>query len=329
MLNKTTVIQGQTASALLDQGLRTRIIPRLDIKGPNLVKGISFDGFRVLGTPNEMALLYYQEGADELLYYDTVASLYQRNSLKEIVRRTAEETFVPLTVAGGIRTIEDIREILRSGADKVAINTAAVNRPEFLKEAAQTFGSQCIVLSIEAKRLANGSYEAWVNYGRQPTGVDAVAWALRGVGLGAGEILLTSIDREGTAKGFDLDLIRKIGAEVDVPVIASGGAGKKEHMAEAVLGGKADAVSAAALFHYHYMKRVDTLYMSSNHAGLRMGQQVDEGNIDFLRAGAYSGLKESRYQPMAIPQIKDYLARQGVACRAPTRSDREVSGAPQ
>ena len=211
-----------------------RVIPRLDIKGPNLVKGISFDGFRVLGTPNDLARTYYEEGADELIYYDTVASLYQRNSLAEIVTRTAQEVFIPLTVAGGLRSVEDIRKILHAGADKVAINTAAVANPKLIQEAAKTFGSQCIVASVEAKRLPNARYEAWVDYGRQPTGVDVMEWVKQVVDLGAGEILVTSIDREGTGFGYDLDLIAGIAQQVTVPVIACGGAGRREHLIEAV-----------------------------------------------------------------------------------------------
>jgi len=234
--------------------LATRIIARLDIKGPNLVKGIHLEGLRVIGDPAEHAVRYYREGADELIYIDIVASLYGRNSLLEVVEQTASQIFVPLTVGGGVRSLEDIHRLLRAGADKVAINTTALRRPELLTEASRVFGSQAIVLSIEAKRRPNGGWEAYTDNGREKTGVDAVAWAQRGVELGAGEILLTSVDAEGTRRGFDLDLIRAIGPAARVPVIASGGAGDVEHIAQAARSG-ADGVAIASLLHY----RTETL----------------------------------------------------------------------
>ena len=226
-----------------------RIIPRLDIKGTNVVKGIHLEGLRIVGKPQDLAARYYREGADELVYMDIVASLYGRNNLMEIVEETAREIFIPLTVGGGVRVLEDIVKLLRAGADKVAINTGAIKRPMFLSEAARAFGSQCIVLSIEAKRQANGSWEAYTDNGRERTGLDVVAWARRGVELGAGEILVTSIDQEGTRRGFDLELVAKISDQVPVPVIACGGAGKPEDMLCAVRDGRADAVSAAYIFH--------------------------------------------------------------------------------
>jgi cyclase len=225
------------------------VIARLDIKAPNLVKGIHLEGLRVIGDPAEHALRYYEQGADELIYIDIVASLYERNNLTDLVARTASEIFVPLTVGGGVRTIEDVSSLLRAGADKVAINTGAVRRPELITEAAHSFGSQCVVGSIEAKRLGPGKWEAYTDNGRERTGLDVVAWAHRMVELGAGEILLTSVDMEGTRKGFDLELIAALGPVLDVPVIACGGAGTIDHVARAVHGG-ADAVAIAALFHY-------------------------------------------------------------------------------
>ncbi|MEW5847180.1 MAG: imidazole glycerol phosphate synthase subunit HisF [Myxococcota bacterium] len=226
-----------------------RVIPRLDIKGPNLVKGIHLEGLRVMGDPAEFAVRYYQQGADELLYMDIVASLYGRNNLTAVVERTARDIFVPLTVGGGVRSIDDIRTLLRVGADKVAINTAAIRNPQFISEAARTFGSQCIVLSIEAKRTPNG-WEAYTDNGREKTGVDAVTWAERGMELGAGEILVTSVDQEGTSKGFDLPLVTAISKRVRIPVIACGGCGTPEHAAQAVADGKADAVAVATVLHY-------------------------------------------------------------------------------
>jgi cyclase len=227
-----------------------RVIARLDVKGPNLVKGIRLEGLRVLGDPREHARRYYAEGADEILYVDIVASLYGRNNILEVVRRTAEDVFVPMTVAGGLRSLSDVRDALRSGADKVAINTAAVANPELIREVSEAFGSQCMVLSIQAKQIGPGRWEAYTDNGRERTGLDALAWAERGVGLGAGELLVTSVDREGTQKGLDLDLVRRIAAAVDVPVIACGGAGTPEHACRAITEAGADAVAVASILHY-------------------------------------------------------------------------------
>ncbi len=229
---------------------KTRLIPRLDIKGPNLIKGVHLEGLRVIGDPQEHARRYYEQGADELLYVDVVASLYGRNSLHEIVRHAAQDVFVPLTVTGGIRSVDDVRAILRSGADKIGINTAATKRPELVREVARKFGSQCMVLSIEAKRVAPGRWEAYTDNGRERTGLDVVDWAQRGVELGAGEILLTSIDREGTREGFDLQLLAAVSRVVSVPLIASGGMGRLEDVARAVNEGAADAVAMADMLHY-------------------------------------------------------------------------------
>lgn len=228
-----------------------RLIARLDIKGPNLIKGIHLEGFRVIGDPQEYARRYYKQGADELVYMDIVASLYGRNSLHDIVRRTAHDVFVPLTVGGGLRSVDDVREILRAGADKVAVNTAAVQRPELISEVAHTFGSQCVVLSIEAQRQGKDCWEVYTDNGRERTGLDVVAWARRGVELGAGEILLTSIDQEGTRKGFDCELVRAVSDAVSVPVIASGGMGSAENLVDVVLHGHADAVAMADILHYN------------------------------------------------------------------------------
>jgi imidazole glycerol-phosphate synthase subunit HisF len=227
-----------------------RIIPRLDIKGPNLIKGIHLEGLRVIGDPNEYARRYYDAGADELIYMDIVASLYGRNNLTDIVTKAAENVFIPMTVGGGVRSVDDARGILRAGADKVAVNTAAVGRPELIGEIAHYFGAQCMVLSIEAKRMGDGKWEAFTDNGREHTGLDVIEWARRGVELGAGEILLTSIDQEGTRKGFDIDLVRQVATSVPVPVIASGGMGSESDLAEVVVDGKADAVSMADILHY-------------------------------------------------------------------------------
>jgi cyclase len=227
-----------------------RLIARLDIKAPNLIKGIHLEGLRKIGDPQDHARAYYAAGADEIIYMDIVASLYNRNSLSEIVRHTAERVFIPITVGGGIRSLADTENALRAGADKVAINTAAVARPELLNEVAKRFGSQCMVLSIEAKHRPGGGWEAYTDNGREHTGLDVVQWARRAVDLGAGEILLTSVDREGTRKGFDIELTRAVSDAVSVPVIASGGMGTAAHLIEVVREGHADAVAMADILHY-------------------------------------------------------------------------------
>ncbi len=230
-----------------------RLIALLDIKGPNLIKGIHLEGLRVIGDPQQYARRYYEAGADELIYMDIVASLYGRNNLTEIVKRTAQDVFIPMTIGGGLRSVEDIKEILRCGADKVAINTAAIKRPELITEVARKFGSQCVVLSIEAKKGPDGRWEAYTDNGREKTGMDAVEWAQRGVELGAGEILLTSVDQEGTRKGLDVALTRAITNVVPVPVIASGGMGNSAHLVQIVVEGGADAVAMADILHYDRM----------------------------------------------------------------------------
>ena len=227
-----------------------RLIARLDIKGPNLIKGVHLEGLRVIGDPQEYARMYYEQGADELVYIDIVASLYGRSKLTEIVRRAAHDVFVPMTVGGGIRTVDDVGDLLRAGADKVAINTAAVRRPELVTEVSRRYGSQAMVLSIEAKQQAPGKWEVYTDCGRERSGVDAIEWARRGVELGAGEILVTSIDREGTRKGFDLALTKAVSSAVTVPVIASGGYGEPRHLPEVVRDGAADAVAIADALHY-------------------------------------------------------------------------------
>jgi len=227
-----------------------RVIARLDVKGPNLVKGIHLEGLRVIGDPQEFARRYYADGADEILYVDIVASLYGRNNILEVVRRTAEAVFVPMTVAGGLRTLDDVRDALRSGADKVAINTAAVARPELIREVSLAFGSQCMVLSVQTKKIAPDRWEAYTDNGRERSGRDALEWACQGVELGAGELLITSVDREGTQKGMDLEFLTRITARVDVPVIAGGGAGTPEHACRAITEAGADAVAVASMLHY-------------------------------------------------------------------------------
>lgn len=227
-----------------------RLIARLDIKGPNLIKGVHLEGLRVVGNPNEYAMQYYSQGADELIYMDTVASLYGRNSLSDIVKTTAENVFIPITVGGGIRSVDDAKQLLRCGADKVAINTAATKNPALISEVARRFGSQCMVLSIEAKRTSNGRWEVMTDNGREHTGMDVIDWACNGEEFGAGEILLTSIDQEGTRKGFDLELVKQVSESISIPVIASGGMGELDDLTDVVFKAKADAVAMADVLHY-------------------------------------------------------------------------------
>ncbi len=232
--------------------LAKRIIPCLDVDNGRVVKGVKFLEIKDAGDPVEIARRYDLEGADELTFLDITASSDDRETMVHVVEQVAGEIFIPLTVGGGIRTLEDIRRMLNAGADKVSINSAAVHRPEFVREAAERFGSQCIVVAIDAKRVATGPdrWEIFTHGGRKPTGIDAVEWARKMVDYGAGEILLTSMDRDGTKVGFDLALTRAVSEAVHVPVIASGGVGNLDHLADGITEGKADAVLAASIFHF-------------------------------------------------------------------------------
>lgn len=234
--------------------LAKRIIPCLDVDDGRVVKGVRFVEIKDAGDPVEIARRYDQEGADELTFLDITASAHGRETMVHVVEQVAGEVFIPLTVGGGIRTLEDIRRMLNAGADKVSINTAAVFRPEFVREAAERFGAQCIVVAIDAKRVSQDGetprWEIFTHGGRKPTGLDAVEWARRMTNYGAGEILLTSMDRDGTRQGFDLALTRAVSEAVPVPVIASGGVGGLQHLADGILEGKADAVLAASIFHF-------------------------------------------------------------------------------
>jgi cyclase len=230
--------------------LTRRIIPCLDVQGGRVVKGVRFSALRDAGDPAECAAAYDAQGADEICFLDIGASHEARDILLDVVRRTADRVFLPLTVGGGVRSVEDVRALLLAGADKVSVNTAAVLRPDLLGEAARRFGSQCIVVAIDAKRSHGGGFEVYTHGGRRATGLDAVEWAARAEALGAGEILLTSMDRDGTRDGYDLDLVRAVAGRVRVPVIASGGAGSLEHLHEGLVVGGADAVLAASIFHF-------------------------------------------------------------------------------
>jgi cyclase len=227
-----------------------RVIPCLDVTEGRVVKGVNFVGLRDAGDPVELAARYDAEGADEVVFLDITASSDDRDTMVDVVARTAERVFIPLTVGGGVRTVEDARRLLRAGADKVSMNTSAVQRPELLSEVADTFGSQCAVIAIDARRRDDGGFEVFTHGGRTPTGIDAVDWATEAERRGAGEVLLTSMDRDGTRDGFDLELTRAIVEATNIPVIASGGVGNLQHLVDGVLDGGADAVLAASIFHF-------------------------------------------------------------------------------
>ncbi len=230
--------------------LKARVIPCLDVDGGRVVKGVKFADLVDAGDPVECAKIYDSSGADELIFLDITASHEKRDTIYNVVNRTAEQCFMPLTVGGGVRTIDDVRKLLMAGADKVSINTAAVNKPDFVREAANKFGSQCIVVAIDAKGVAPGKFEIFTHGGRESTGIDAIEWSCQMAASGAGEILLTSMDRDGTQLGFDIPLTRAVSNSVPVPVVASGGVGTLDHMVDGIRGGRAAAVLAASIFHF-------------------------------------------------------------------------------
>ena len=254
--------------------LTKRIIPCLDVMAGRVVKGVKFVNLRDAGDPVECAIEYDRQGADELTFLDITASYEEREIILDVVARTAEEVFMPLTVGGGIRTLEDIRKLLKAGADKVSINTAAIKNPEFVRESSRRFGSQCIVVAIDARRVPDSEpvkFEVYTHGGRNPTGIDAIEWAKRVEELGAGEILLTSMDRDGTKLGFDLELTRQVSRAVSIPVIASGGVGTLEHIYEGLTIGEASAALAASIFHYgEYTIRECKEYLAQRGVPIRL-----------------------------------------------------------
>jgi len=277
-----------------------RIIARLDIKGPNLVKGVHLEGLRVLGSPEDFAKYYYENGADELFYQDVVASLFGRNSLDSIITRTAKMAFIPLTVGGGLRTITDITRVLRAGADKVSINTAAIKNPKFIEEAVKIFGSSTIVIGIEAVKQNDGTYVAYTDNGREFTGIDVVEWAKKVESLGAGEICLTSVDKEGTGTGFDYELTKMVTDVCSIPVIAHGGAGCVDDIRKVIQEANADAVAIASVLHYGFIKRSNNLVRDS-----------EEGNFEFLKNRSVF----KKINPCSLQEIKEHLHKHGVDCR--------------
>jgi cyclase len=278
---------------------RIRIIPRIDVKGVNVVKGIHLEGLRVLGNPSEFASNYYNSGADELIFMDSVASLYGRNNLHNIVSKVAEEIFIPMTVGGGIRSLDNVKTLLQSGADKVAINTALFTDPFLISEVSDYFGSQCMVVSIDTVRVQKDKYECLTDNGRERTGVDLFKWIERVVELGAGEILLTSVDNEGTGIGYDTDLLHKISKVCPpIPVIFCGGAGNKNHVLSAVKTGNIDGIVASSIFHYDLIK--DGLIDIKN--------LTEEGNKNFLMQlqNGTTNIKKN-INPISILKLKEFL----------------------
>ncbi len=275
-----------------------RIIPKLDVKGPNLVKGIHLEGLRVLGSPEIFAQYYYENGADEIIFQDVVASLFERNSLHEIIARTAKNIFIPITVGGGIRTIEDIYKVLRIGADKVSLNTAVVRNPAFIEKAAKMFGSSTIVVTIEAIKGIDGNYYAFIDNGREETGLEVSNWAKKVTELGAGELVITSVDRDGTSLGLDLELIQKIKSVTTIPVVAHGGASDFYNLKEATK--YADAIAIASALHYDSYEKIQHQF-----------KQESEGNISFLK----SKNTFKKVKSFSIPELKNYMADQKIKHR--------------
>ncbi len=278
-----------------------RIIPRLDIKGPNLVKGIHLEGLKILGDPQVFAKHYYDFGADELLYMDSVASLYGRNSLSDIIEETVQEIFIPFAVGGGIRSLDDIYNILRKGADKVAINTQAVLTPELITESAKKFGSSTIMIEIQTQRQLDNKYYAFIDNGRTNSDIEAVDWAKRAEDLGAGEILITSIDKDGTGQGFQLDIISEIASKVSIPIIASGGAGKINQINDLAENSQINGIGLASIIHYDFVKKM-----------LKSDYKVkNEGNFEIVG----DNFDNKRIQTTNIKIIKDMLIKRGFICR--------------
>lgn len=277
-----------------------RIISRLDVKGPNLVKGIHLEGLRVLGDPAKFAEKYYNDGIDEIFYQDVVASLYNRNSISDLVLKTAEMISIPLTVGGGIRNINDIHKLLNSGADKVSINTASIKNPNLISDAVRIFGSSTIVVALEVIKDITGEYKIYTDNGREYTGINAFDWGKKVSLLGAGEILLTSIDRDGTGVGFDIDLVKEMQSIVSIPVIAHGGAATTSHIEEVFKKGKIQAVALASMLHYGNEKTFYDINYSNS-----------EGNTSYLK----NSISTKKFQVQSIEKIKKELSKKNIITR--------------
>tara|TARA_B100000780_G_C21113091_1_gene450012 strand:+ start:521 stop:1375 length:855 start_codon:yes stop_codon:yes gene_type:complete len=278
-----------------------RIISRLDIKGPNVVKGIHLEGLRVLGNPKDFAKFYYEEGIDELMYMDVVASLYDRNSLKDIIESTADELFVPLTVGGGLRNLEDVNTALRSGADKVCINTAAIKDPNLIKQISDKYGASTLVVAVEAIKDESGEYYAFTDNGREQSGKKVIEWVKEIQDLGAGEILLTSVDKEGTGAGFDIELIKLVENLISIPLLAHGGAGKMEDIKNVIEQTSIDAVVLSSILHYSTIK-------SNDFSNKKVSS---EGNNDFLKSGGIF----SKINPIPLSSLRQYLTNNNINIR--------------
>ena len=277
--------------------LYKRIIAKLDIKGPDLVKGIHLEGLRVLGNPNFFAKEYYNNSVDELIYQDVVASLYERKNLLDIINKTSKNIFIPLTVGGGLKSIEDIKMVLKVGADKISVNTAAVNNPKLINDAANTFGSSTIVVSIEAAKNSNGDYMVFTENGREETGKKAIDWAIEVVGRGAGELILTSIEKEGTGTGFDIDFINQVSSKIDIQTIVHGGAGSKEHVFEVFNKTKTSAVAISSLLHYSNLNKINNLE-----------KKKLTGNTEFLK----KKINNKNIKNCNIKELKMYLKKKNI-----------------
>jgi cyclase len=277
--------------------LYKRIIAKLDIKGPDLVKGIHLEGLRVLGNPNFFAKEYYNNSVDELIYQDVVASLYERKNLLDIINKTSKNIFIPLTVGGGLKSIEDIKMALKVGADKISVNTAAVHNPKLINDAANTFGSSTIVVSIEAAKNSKGNYMVFTENGREETGKKAIDWAIEVAGRGAGELILTSIEKEGTGTGFDIDFINQVSSKIDIQIIAHGGAGSKEHVFEVFNKTKTSAVAISSLLHYSNLNKINNLE-----------KKKLTGNIEFLK----KKITNKNIKNCNIKDLKIYLKKKNI-----------------
>ena len=288
--------------SLIESRNKIRIIPRLDIKGENLVKGVHLEGLRVLGNPGQFASKYYAGGADEIIFMDSVASLYGRNNLHHIVKSVAKEIYIPMTVGGGIRSLKDIENLLMSGADKVAINTALFKNPDLVSQVSKHFGAQCMVVSIDVVKENNGKYMCLTDNGRERSGFELFEWVKKVVDLGAGELLLTSVDREGTGRGYDVDLTKNVSSAVNIPVITCGGGGSKEHILEVASSGNADAIAVSSMFHY------DTVNKILNH------KASDTGNKDFLNR-TINEIMRKGIDSCSIHHLKTFLYSNNILIR--------------
>lgn len=292
-----------------------RLIAKLDIKGPNLIKGVQYEGNRVLGHAEAFSRRYYEELIDEIVYQDAVASLYRRNSLTEIVASSSKGCFIPLTVAGGIRSVENARTVLLAGADKIGVNTAALENPHLITALSRAFGRQCVVVVVESFRDGK-IWNCWKNYGRDRTDRDVLDWVKHAQDLGAGEVLLSSVDRDGLGQGFDLELAAKVVELLEIPVLISGGAGSIDDIVTAARIAKPDGIVLSSVLHYYYATPQRNPTLNFKDAALRLGANVDSGNVDFLREG-YGGDRSLYVNPASVINIKNALLAANIQVRVP------------